>query len=74
VALAGPKFKTPFAELGSEVLPGLPAEFRKLIAREPWKWGKVIRAANIKASRKNSPLRRTLRSSYWAGRKRSWSN
>jgi tripartite-type tricarboxylate transporter receptor subunit TctC len=26
-----------------------PAEFRKLIANETEKWGKVVRAANIKA-------------------------
>jgi hypothetical protein len=30
------------------VLPGSPAEFGKLIAEETEKWGKVIRAANIK--------------------------
>jgi hypothetical protein len=31
------------------VLPGSPADFGKLIADETEKWGKVIRAANIKA-------------------------
>jgi hypothetical protein len=31
------------------VLPGSPAEFGKQIADETEKWGKVIRAANIKA-------------------------
>jgi hypothetical protein len=30
------------------VFAGSPAEFRKLIADETEKWGKVIRAANIK--------------------------
>ena len=30
------------------VLGGSPAEFGKLIAEETEKWGKVIRAANIK--------------------------
>ena len=30
-------------------LPGSPADFGKLIADETEKWGKVIRAANIKA-------------------------
>jgi hypothetical protein len=30
------------------VLPGSPAEFGKLIAQDTEKWGKVIRAANIK--------------------------
>jgi hypothetical protein len=30
------------------VLPGSPADFGKLVADEIEKWGKVIRAANIK--------------------------
>jgi hypothetical protein len=30
------------------VLPGSPADFGKLLADETEKWGKVIRAANIK--------------------------
>jgi len=47
-ALADPKIKTRFADLGSTVLPGSPADFGKLIADETEKWGKVIRAANIK--------------------------
>ena len=38
-----------FADLGSMVLAGSPADFGKLIAKETEKWGKVIRAANIKA-------------------------
>jgi len=33
----------------ARVLPGSPADFGKLIADETEKWGKVIRAANIKA-------------------------
>jgi hypothetical protein len=37
-----------FAELGGIPLPGSPADFAKLIAEETAKWGKVIRAANIK--------------------------
>ena len=37
-----------FAELGSTGLPGSPTDFGKLIADETEKWGKVIRAANIK--------------------------
>jgi hypothetical protein len=32
------------------VLGGTPADFRKLIADETEKWGKVIRAAKIKPS------------------------
>ena len=48
-SLADPVLKARFADLGGTVLPGSPAEFGKLIADETEKWGKVIRAANIKA-------------------------
>jgi tripartite-type tricarboxylate transporter receptor subunit TctC len=48
-ALADPKFKARLAELGGMVLLGSPADFGKFIASETEKWGKVIRAANIKA-------------------------
>jgi len=41
--------KARFADLGAAVLPGSPAEFCKLIADDTEKWGKVLRAANIKA-------------------------
>ena len=47
-ALADPKMKARFAELGGTVLVGSPADFGQLIADETEKWGKVIRAANIK--------------------------
>jgi len=47
-ALADPKMKARLADLGGTVLPGSPADFGKLIADETAKWGKVIRAANIK--------------------------
>jgi tripartite-type tricarboxylate transporter receptor subunit TctC len=47
-ALAEPKLKARFVELGAEVFPGSPADFSNLIAAETEKWGKVIRAANIK--------------------------
>jgi tripartite-type tricarboxylate transporter receptor subunit TctC len=47
--LADPKLKARFADLGGTVLPGSPAEFGKFIAEETEKWGKVIRAANIRA-------------------------
>ena len=47
-ALADPKMKVRLADLG-EALPGSPADFAKLIADETEKWGKVIRALNIKA-------------------------
>jgi tripartite-type tricarboxylate transporter receptor subunit TctC len=48
-ALADPKMKARLADLGGTPLPGSPADFGKLIADETEKWGKVIRAANIKA-------------------------
>jgi tripartite-type tricarboxylate transporter receptor subunit TctC len=47
--LADPKIKARFAELSGMLLPGSPDDFRKLIAEEVDKWGKVIRAANIRA-------------------------
>ena len=48
-ALADPKIKARFAELGGTVLPGSSADFAKLIADETEKWGKVIKSAGIKA-------------------------
>jgi len=48
-ALADPKIKTRLADLDGIVLALSPADFGKLIADETEKWGKVIRAANIKA-------------------------
>ena len=47
-ALADPKMKARLADLGGAPLVLSPAEFGKLIADETEKWGKVIRAANIK--------------------------
>jgi tripartite-type tricarboxylate transporter receptor subunit TctC len=47
-ALADPKIKARLADLGTTVLGGSPDEFGKLIADDTEKWGKVIRAANIK--------------------------
>ena len=47
-ALDDPKMKARLADLGGVALPGSPANFGKLIADETEKWGKVIRAANIK--------------------------
>jgi tripartite-type tricarboxylate transporter receptor subunit TctC len=46
--LADPKLKARLADLGGTVIAGSPADFGKLIAGETEKWGKVIRAANIK--------------------------
>ena len=48
-ALADPKFKARLADLGAAPFPGSPAQFGTFIADETEKWGKVVRAANIKA-------------------------
>ena len=48
-ALVDPKIKARLADLGGTALAGSPADFGKLIVEETEKWGKVIRAANIKA-------------------------
>jgi tripartite-type tricarboxylate transporter receptor subunit TctC len=47
--LASPRIKARYDELGLRIIAGSPQEFGKLIADETEKWGKVIRAANIKA-------------------------
>ena len=47
--LSDPKLKARLAEMGAWVLPGSPADCGKLITDEIEKWGKVIRAGNIKA-------------------------
>jgi tripartite-type tricarboxylate transporter receptor subunit TctC len=47
--LADPNMKTRLANLGGTVLAGSPADFGKLIVDETEKWGKVVRAASIKA-------------------------
>jgi len=46
--LADPKIKTRLADLGGTPLVGSPADFGKLVADDTEKWGKVVRAANIK--------------------------
>jgi len=48
-ALADPKMKQRLLELGGAPLPLTPAAFGRLIAADTEKWGKVIRAANIRA-------------------------
>ena len=47
--LADPKIKAQFATLGGVTAPLTPAEYGNVIVSETEKWGKVIRAANIKA-------------------------
>jgi tripartite-type tricarboxylate transporter receptor subunit TctC len=48
-SLEDPKVKTRLAEWGATALAGSPADFAKFVSDETEKWGKVIRAANIKA-------------------------
>jgi tripartite-type tricarboxylate transporter receptor subunit TctC len=47
-AVADPNMKARLADLGGTILAGSPADFGKFIADETEKWGKVIRAVNIK--------------------------
>jgi len=46
--LADPNFKARLADMGAWPLPGSPGDASKLITEEIDKWGKVIRAGNIK--------------------------
>ena len=46
--LADPKTVARLSELGAAVLAGSSADFGRLIAAETEKWGRVVRAANIK--------------------------
>jgi tripartite-type tricarboxylate transporter receptor subunit TctC len=48
LGLADSKLKARIADLGGLIVAGSPADFRNVIAAETDKWGKVIRAANIK--------------------------
>jgi len=48
-AVADPTFKASLAKFGAEPFASSPAEFKKFIADETEKWGKIIRAAGIKA-------------------------
>jgi len=47
--LADPKLKARFTDLGSTPFASTPSDFAKLIIEETDKWGKVVRAANLKA-------------------------
>jgi tripartite-type tricarboxylate transporter receptor subunit TctC len=47
-ALTDPAMKTQLANVGAVPMPLVPADFGKFLAAETEKWGKVIRAANIK--------------------------
>ena len=46
--LTDPKFKARLASLGAEAFAQSPSAFGTFIAEYTEKWGKVIRAANIK--------------------------
>jgi tripartite-type tricarboxylate transporter receptor subunit TctC len=48
-AMADPAIKTRLAGLGSTAITGSPDEFTRFLADETDKWGKVVRAANVKA-------------------------
>jgi tripartite-type tricarboxylate transporter receptor subunit TctC len=48
-ALNDPKMKARLVDLGGTPLVGTPADFGKLIAADTEKWGKMIRAANLRA-------------------------
>ena len=47
-AVVDPKMMARFAELGGTALPLTPAQYGALLAAETEKWGKVVRAANVK--------------------------
>jgi tripartite-type tricarboxylate transporter receptor subunit TctC len=47
--VADPKIVARFADLGATPFAASPAELDKLVVEQTEKWGKVIRAANIKA-------------------------
>jgi tripartite-type tricarboxylate transporter receptor subunit TctC len=46
--LVDPKLKAQFAALGADTIPSTPTQYEKVIVAETEKWGKVIRAENIK--------------------------
>ena len=48
-AFGDAKLRARLADLGQDIDGGTPADFGKLIAEETAKWGRVVRAANIKA-------------------------
>jgi tripartite-type tricarboxylate transporter receptor subunit TctC len=46
--LADPRLNARLIELGGTALPGSPADFGALIARDTEKWGKIVRAGNMR--------------------------
>jgi tripartite-type tricarboxylate transporter receptor subunit TctC len=49
-ALADPKMRRRFTELGCDVFTGSPADFEKFVESETDKWAKVIKFAGVKAN------------------------
>jgi hypothetical protein len=49
LGLAEPTVRARLADLGVTVVAGSPIDFGRFVADETEKWGKVIRAADIKA-------------------------
>jgi tripartite-type tricarboxylate transporter receptor subunit TctC len=47
-AVAAPKLRARFADLGVEPMSMTPAEFEKFIAVETEKWGKLVKLAGVK--------------------------
>jgi len=47
--LVDPKVKAQFSDLGGTPFAGSPGDFGKFVADETERWGKVVRAANLKA-------------------------
>jgi tripartite-type tricarboxylate transporter receptor subunit TctC len=48
LGLADPKLKAKFADMGTTVFPGSPADFGKYVAADSEKWAKVVKFAGIK--------------------------
>ena len=48
--LSDPKIKARLVDLGATPMPMTPADYGKFIADEVERWGKVVRAAHLKAS------------------------
>ena len=46
--LSDPKLRARLNELGATTMPGSPVDFAKLIARETYKWGTVIKSSGFK--------------------------
>ena len=54
--LAAPDMRAKLADLGYEPIGGTPEEFAAYITREEAKWGKVVKASNLKPLRLRFPV------------------